>query len=125
MIFYYLFNILVTNPIIEWIIHYSMHKYNIDFHKQHHLEVKNNQTEKEYYFLLIIPILYYTNYISLCIGALNYVATHSCIHFLPKYVDIELLEHHITHHKRPNYNFSVTSVVPDILFDTRYYKHIE
>ena len=54
MIFYYLFNILVTNPIIEWIIHYSMHKYNIDFHKQHHLEVHKNQTEKEYYFLLII-----------------------------------------------------------------------
>ena len=124
MLFYYLFNILVTNPLIEWVIHYGMHKYKIEYHHHHHIQVHHNQTEKEYYFLLIIPTLYYSNYISLSIGALNYVATHTAIHFYPKFVDSELLEHHSVHHKHPNYNFSVTSVFPDILMNTRYYKKI-
>ena len=124
MLFYYLFNILVTNPLIEWSIHKFFHHYNIQYHHHHHIQVHHNQTEKEYYFLLIIPTLYYSNYISLSIGALNYLATHTCIHFYPKWVESELLEHHITHHKHPNYNFAVTSVFPDILFDTRYYKKI-
>tara|TARA_R100000541_G_scaffold523_3_gene3666 strand:+ start:451 stop:825 length:375 start_codon:yes stop_codon:yes gene_type:complete len=124
MFLYYLFNILFTNPIIEWSIHKFFHDYKIDYHHQHHLDVHHDKTEKEYYFLIIIPALYYCNYISLSIGAFNYLATHTCIHFYPKWVDSDLLEHHSVHHMRPNYNFAVTSDLPDILFSTKYYKKI-
>ena len=124
MIFYYLFNILFVNPCIEWGIHKIFHHYNIKYHKDHHIQVHHNQTETEYYFLFIIPAFYYCNYITLSIGAANYLATHTALHFYPKWVDSELLEHHTVHHKQPNYNFAVTSIMPDILFSTRYYKKI-
>lgn len=124
MFLYYLFNILVTNPIIEWTIHRAFHHYNIQYHKDHHIQVHRSQTETEYYFLFIIPAFYYCNYISLSIGAARYVLTHTAIHFYPEWVDYDVLEHHNNHHKYPDYNFAVTSVLPDVLFSTRYYKKI-
>jgi len=117
-----LFNILFVNPCIEWFIHKAFHDYNIQYHKDHHIQVHHNKTETEYYFIFIIPLFYYCNLTTLSIGALNYVATHSAIHFYPDYVDSELLQHHNTHHLIPNYNFAVTSILPDILFSTRYSK---
>ena len=120
--FFFLFNILFVNPCIEWAVHKFFHDYNIQYHKDHHIQVHHDRTETEYYFIFIIPLFYYCNLTTLSIGAANYALTHSCIHFYPQWVDKELLQHHRIHHMMPKFNFAVTSVLPDILFSTRYSK---
>jgi len=119
---FFLFNILFVNPFLEWAVHKGLHDYNIKYHKDHHIQEHHNRTEKEYYFLFIMPALYYSNLTTLSIGAANYALTHSAIHFYPQWVDKELLQHHQIHHMLPKYNFAVTSIIPDLFMQTRYSK---
>lgn len=118
--FYYLFNLIFITPSIEWFIHYNMHKYKNQFHKDHHIEVHFDKTQLESYFILIIYLFYLLDYKILTLGGLQYLINHSLIHFCPKYCNKEILNHHLVHHSKPNYNFSVSNPFIDTLFNTRF-----
>jgi hypothetical protein len=118
--FYYLFNLIFITPSIEWGIHRLFHICNNKFHKEHHIEVHNGTNQIESYFLLIIYLLYLLDYEILTLGGIQYLVNHTLIHFYPKYCNKEILKHHLIHHNKPNYNFSVSNPFIDNLFNTRY-----
>ena len=120
--FYYIFNLIITCPIIEWIVHSSMHDYNNVFHYNHHIEVRRKTNEKEYYLLLLIYFFYLTEWNILCMTTVQYLVNHTLIHFYPQYCFKGILQHHLNHHTYNNYNFAVSNPYIDTIFGTRYIK---
>jgi len=118
--FYYLFNLIFITPSIEWGIHRYFHIYKNQFHKDHHIEVHHNKTQIEYYFIAIIYLLYLLDYKVFTLGGIQYLINHTLIHFYPMYCNKNILNHHLLHHSKPDYNFSVSNPFIDTLFNTRY-----
>lgn len=125
--FNFIFILFIIEPIGEWTIHKLLHKLNIWNHLSHHEEVTDNNLKKiqnitlEYWPIFPIVIFYYCNYIILSLCFLKYYVVHSIIHFYPNIMQ-GLTIHHETHHKYSKYNFCVSTIWPDILFNTQYKK---
>ena len=127
----YWFTFFFIFPIIEWGAHYYLHIYNNKLHKNHHTIITNYNINKMRKYRIelwpIIPIVVCL-YNTFFIGALfftKYYVIHSLIHIYPNILSKKLNEHHNLHHKYSNYNFCVTNIWPDILFNTQYNKKID
>ena len=124
---YYISFFFILAPIAEWYIHLLLHKFNNWNHLSHHEEItKNVLNKKEPITLEIWPIFpiiicYYFGYIIQSLCFFKYYFIHSILHFYPNAIP-SLTNHHITHHKYSKYNFCVTNIWPDILFNTKYKK---
>ncbi len=114
-------------PIIEYGLHYSLHLFNEHRHKEHHILIhrnKFNNFNSVYdleYFYYILPLLYWFNFPILFLGSGWYFFVHTISHYKPELLP-ELSQHHLTHHKYPNYNFGITNTILDKIFGTFYYK---
>ena len=114
-------------PIIEWGSHYFLHLTENKIHFIHHDNVTKNRLNKKHDLTMeiwpIFPILfclYNTFYIGVLFFSKYYVI-HTLIHFYPNVLP-ELSNHHNTHHVYSKYNFCVTNIWPDRLFNTLYIK---
>ena len=117
-VYYFGFQFLVLAPIYEWIIHRLLHYTNNYYHKRHHINYHNNEVKYEKWVPPLILTFYFLNmYLFLFIG-IKYFIVHTIIHHYPNLLK-KYSKHHITHHLYPEYNFCVTCVWPDILFNTR------
>ena len=118
------------SPMIEWGIHYLLHKYENKNHRNHHLDVSKNQY-RDFYSIEELEILppfvivfsFYYKFWFLFLFLTRYWIAHTAIHYTNseiKYLK-ELKAHHILHHRYKNSNFAVSGIYPDILFGT--YNH--
>ena len=116
-------------PIFEWAIHYLLHTFNNTNHHIHHKEVLDNKFDNfkqldklEILPPLIITISYIFEYWYIVIFLTRYYITHSLIHY--SNIDIQyfkdLKKHHMIHHKLKKYNYAVSGVFPDYIFNTIY-----
>lgn len=122
-IFYYFIGIFIFNPIFEWGIHYLLHLISFRNHKLHHLSFHKNEIKVEKWPFITLCILIYLNWHILIIGNIRYYIIHTIIHKCPDicngYFKI-YQKQHIIHHKYPEYNFGVSSIWVDKLFNTNY-----
>lgn len=118
MILYFVFNLFFIAPIIEWIIHYAIHRPPVlKFHKQHHIAFYKNKNLIEVWTIPVIMILTYFTYYLTALGFLKYLIVHNVIHYYPENLPI-LAKHHFKHHTDPTCNFAVSSILPDRIFNT-------
>ena len=117
------------SPLLEWITHFLLHKTNNSLHNSHHEDVHKNNFEKfvdikyfELWPLTLIIIFLQFNFILFVISLFRYWIVHTYIHYNNN-PNNYLVNHHMTHHKYKNYNFCVSAVWPDMLFNTLYYKN--
>lgn len=115
-----LFTSLILAPFTEWAIHYELHLYKNEKHKNHHIKYYNNSTTVELYPVIILPILYYTEFYLICIGILQYWIVHSLIHFAPQFLPKIIVNHHIKHHNNPNICFAICNPYIDTLCGTNF-----
>lgn len=115
------FNLFIISPILEWLVHYILHKINNHIHKIHHLEFHKNEKNIniEIWPIFFIIICIYYKYYIYALPFLRYHIIHTLIHknkgFFKSYAN-----HHRIHHMYPNCNYAVTSIWPDKLFRTEY-----
>jgi sterol desaturase/sphingolipid hydroxylase (fatty acid hydroxylase superfamily) len=129
MIFYldYLLIIIVIAPICEWGIHYGLHLFNNSNHYIHHKQVRKNilDTKKniriERWPILVIAFCTYYHFYIGIFAFLKYYIIHTILHWKPSYLP-SLANHHNVHHKYSKYNYCVTNIWPDKLFNTLYIK---
>ena len=125
MIFQILYTIL-TWPIIEYCIHYSLHKFKNKRHHHHHIEVHSTKEHKfdsfKYIepFYITLPILFYFKCYTLFLGFCWYYIVHTIIHFKPEWLP-HLSQHHSIHHIYPHLNYGVTTPIIDIIMCTKKY----
>jgi len=119
----------IVSPILEWIVHYFLHKTENKSHNKHHEVVylyeyeRFNQFKKvELWPLACILFCYYFNLLFCLLTFLRYWICHTYIHFSCNENNY-LVKHHYTHHKYKNYNLCVSSTWPDYLFGTKYLKN--
>ena len=121
---YYCVCLFILGPIFEWFVHYALHKINNAYHKSHHIYFYKNKVRVEILPGLVIPILIYFNCYILLLLNLKYYSIHTIIHKKPMMFNglfIYLVKHHTIHHRNPNYNFGVTCLWVDKLFNTYKY----
>ena len=109
-----IFHIIVTIPLFEYGIHYGLHLIDNNTHKAHHIENHKKKNKIEKYILLAIPPLLYSKWHPevlrvLCIGIFQYWLVHTLIHFYPNYLPTIIVNHHITHHNKPNCNYAISN----------------
>lgn len=114
-----LLHIIITIPLLEYGIHYALHSINNVKHKQHHIEYFNHENTVERYLLVIIPPVYLLDYHLIALGLFQYWLVHTMIHFYPNFLPKMIVQHHITHHKYPDYNFAVSNPYIDSVFHTQ------
>ena len=123
---YNLFFFVVIRPILEWIIHYFLHKTDNYIHKLHHIAVhriiqqKLNylcESGKEKYILALSIGFYLTEYYNLFVSLIYYWIIHNILH-TTGLVFPKLYRHHYIHHKYPKFNYGVTTIWVDKLFGT-------
>ena len=110
-------------PILEYYIHYLLHKFDNLRHKEHHLQYHSSiikgkdliETETWPIFFIIISIYFNMKYI--LVGLIYYSINHTLIHKMP-YCTPLITHHHLIHHKYNNCNYCVSNIWPDILFGT-------
>lgn len=108
-----------ASPMIEYIIHKSLHEYKNTFHREHHILISNRNNDRELWILyFLLPSIYFENYY-LVIGLTRYYIAHYLIHFYPHLVK-GLTKHHLEHHKNCSTNFAVSATYPDYLFSYIY-----
>ena len=115
---------IITSPIIEWAVHYILHKVDNGFHNKHHVVVNINKYKKfnkyeniEFWPLICIIICYKLNLMFLLITFTRYWICHTFIHFSNNQNNY-LVKHHYTHHKYKKYNYCVSAIWPDIFLNT-------
>jgi len=123
----YLFIIIVVAPICEWTIHYILHLINNSNHYIHHKQVRENIVNKKknirierWPIIVIAFCAYYQLYVCVFVF-LKYYIIHTILHWYPTYLP-SLANHHNTHHTYSKYNYCVTNIWPDKLFNTLYVK---
>lgn len=115
-------------PMIEWSMHFLLHVYEVKNHENHHKNVaignfenfkELKKVEKIPPVLMIFCIYFQFWYFLIFLS--RYWIVHTCIHFIDfKNPYLKMIrDHHNVHHKYKRYNFSVTAIYPDILFNTR------
>lgn len=115
---------IITWPIIEYSIHYGLHKFNNKKHKLHHIEAHtlypNNFNSLAYIepFYITLPIFYYLRCYSIFLGLAWYYTVHTIIHFKPELLP-DLSKHHSIHHHYPHLNYGVTTPIIDIIMCTK------
>ena len=118
MIFYVVFNLFFVAPIIEWIIHYSIHRPPVlEFHKKHHIAFYKKKNLIEVWTVPVILLFSYFAFYLTALGFLKYLIVHNVIHYYPENLPI-LSKHHFKHHTDPTCNFAVSSTLPDRIFNT-------
>ena len=70
------------------------------------------------YFYFILPVLFVMDYPILFLGSSWYFSIHTLTHFKPELIPI-LANHHIRHHRNPNFNFGITNTFYDYLVGTK------
>ena len=96
------------------------------FHNKHHIAVYINKYNKfkqfedvEFWPLICIIICYKLNIMFCLITFTRYWICHTFIHFT-KNKNNYLVKHHYTHHKFKKYNYCVSAIWPDVLFNTKF-----
>ena len=112
----------IITPCIEYFVHRILHKINSTIHKTHHIEVKNNINEIELYILPFLAISIYNEYNYLAIGILKYMIIHNMLHTHPDLLPSHLVNNHNIHHKFNNHNYGISSIYPDLIFNTNLIK---
>ena len=121
---YYFSGIFICIPIFEWFMHYLLHIIYNDNHKLHHLAFHNNKVRIERWPIYTLIIFLYLNWHIMIILNLKYYIFHTIIHKYPNICNGLFkcyANHHLIHHKHPEYNYGVSSIWVDKLFKT-YYK---
>jgi hypothetical protein len=111
----------ILGPMFEWFLHYFLHKINNKYHKEHHILFYKNKINVEQLPILTISLFLYLNCPILLLLNLQYFVIHTIIHKHPNIFNgffSYLVKHHITHHKNPDYNFGVSYIWVDKLFNT-------
>lgn len=109
--------LLVISPLLEWCIHYELHKTNNRRHKWHHKQHHEKKVKFERWPIYFIIFFVIINKYYLLIMLIKYFVVHSIIHFKPDMFP-NLTRHHFIHHKHNNYNYCVSAIWPDKLFVT-------
>lgn len=118
------FYLFVFQPIIEHLSHHFLHKVKNKDHKLHHIQTLNNTLDIEIWCILSILFFYCYNFYYIYIGLIKYYIFHLGIHYKSSLVPQYLINHHKLHHHHPQYNFGISAVFPDIIFDTMFFKRI-
>ena len=118
MILYALFNLFFIAPIIEWLIHYGIHRPPVlQFHKKHHIAFYQKKDLVEVWTIPVILFLSYLTFYLTALGFFKYLVVHNMIHYYPEKIP-KLSRHHFKHHLDPTCNFAVSSTLPDKIFNT-------
>lgn len=107
-----------VTPFIEWSIHRYFHKPpSLEFHKKHHLNFHKNRSVVEHWPIPFMGFFYYFGFFLIFLGILKYWFCHNIIHHFPE-IFPTLEKHHRIHHQCPEYNFAVSSTLPDRIMGT-------
>jgi hypothetical protein len=117
-------------PLVEYTIHFFLHNSYfksktllnpVYYHHSHHLLFKNinnyvhyNGAVDTYLFVGVVWFIF-PSYWIIWIGILKYEISHFLIH---RYNIQPYSLHHKIHHLHPKYNYSVTAIWPDRVFNT-------
>ena len=115
----YFFFYFILFPIIEYFIHYLLHITDNWIHKKHHIKYHTNTFSIEKTPIILSIICIYLQYYHSANCFLIYWIIHTTIHLKPQWVPY-LYKHHHLHHKYNKYNYSVSAIWPDYLFNTKY-----
>ena len=120
-ILYSFVSLFILGPIFEWFIHYFLHIINNKYHKAHHIDFYNNRVIIEKVPIITISLFLYLNWYILFLINLQYYVVHTILHRNPTICGgyfLYLVKHHQIHHKNPDYNFGVSNIWVDKLFNT-------
>ena len=110
------------NPVLEYLAHILLHKYDMYYHKRHHILYHQSVKENTNLDLEIWPFFafIFLNLITfdvMSFSMLIYFVNHSIIHLRPQWMP-KVSKHHLLHHKYSDYNYCVSARWPDYLFGT-------
>jgi sterol desaturase/sphingolipid hydroxylase (fatty acid hydroxylase superfamily) len=123
VVFLYL---IFINPILEYTAHYLLHKYDMYYHKSHHILYHQSLRDNTnlaietwpFYAFVILNILTLD---VMSFSMLIYFVNHTIIHLRPEWMP-KISKHHHIHHKYNNCNYCVSTRWPDYLFGTIKYE---
>jgi hypothetical protein len=107
--FYYIFHMGITYPLLEWFIHYMYH----------FLGYKNNYFKLDNYIVFCILFFIYYQYYLCLLNCFRYLIIQKLIYKYPNTFK-KYYEHNIVHTLNPMYNFGITSIWIDKLFRTQF-----